>query len=926
MASSSIKGITIKLDGDTSGLVKSLDTVEKQIKEDDKALKNLEQALKLDPGNIDLLAAKQALLAEKTEAVTEKMNILEDIKGQALEAIGDGADIANSSMADLEAQIALTNNSLNSLETESAATDAALNGFGDSTEGAGDNLDALGDAAEGAGDDLDEAGNEAENAGNQIADSGSLMESFGDAAETAGEVAVAAFTAVAAAATAIGGAIAAGTTALVDMAVSCSATGDEIDKMSQKVGLSSESYQKWDYVLQLAGTDMASMKTGLKTLTNKMDDAVNGNEKAIASFEAIGISLEDLAGMSREDLFAATVTAFQGMEDTAERAALANDLLGKSGIELIPIFNQSAEATKQLMDQAEQYGIIMSDELVEDSAAFNDSLTTLEKTTEGFKNNLVGQFLPGLTLVTDGLAGVIAGVDGSEDSISQGIDNITVTFEKIIPQLEGIINKIVPVILPLGEKLISTLGTSIINNLPAIITFATTIVTNLVNALLKPSTLSALLNAGVSVILTLVSGIAKALPQLVPAALSAIDTLAKALLAPEMITTIITAAAEVALSIVQGLAGSMDDLIPQVAEAFLIIVETLTAPEVLGPLLSATLDLILAICEGLMNSADELGQAVITIIGNVIIVLAEHLPEIIEFIIESTAAGLGTLFNLILGLLGSSIEDVFGDLSTVDSDIDEWFVNLVSSVGEFLGNLFGNIGEFFSNIISDAATFFSDIWSDISSAWDNITGGFSQFCTDLWNGLVSLATDVINKVIEIKDGIAEKLSNLASDALSWGKDMVQSFIDGIMQKWENLKSTLNSVAELVKNILGFSVPEAGPLHEWAYNNPGADMMKFYAGGIYSGEDTLKDALDTTANNIVNALEPRNYEDVIDSPAKPGVINYSKNFDRIADLLSGSGSEGADGKQIIIPIYLGNSLLDTIVVDALDRYNYATGGH
>jgi hypothetical protein len=393
-----------------------------------------------------------------------------------------------------------------------------------------------------------------------------------------------------------------------------------------------------------------------------------------------------------------------------------------------------------------------------------------------------------------------------------------------------------------------------------------------------------------------------------------------------MITTIINAAAEVALSIVQGLAGSMDDLIPQVAEAFLIIVETLTAPEVLGPLLSATLDLILAICEGLMNSADELGQAVITIIGNVIIVLAEHLPEIIEFIIESTAAGLGTLFNLILGLLSSSIEDVFGDLSTVDSDIDEWFVNLVSSVGEFLGNLFGNIGEFFSNIISDAATFFSDIWSDISSAWDDITGGFSQFCTDLWNGLVSLATDVVNKVIEIKDGIAEKLSTLASDALTWGKDMVQSFIDGIWAKWEALKSTLSSIADLVKSILGFSVPEAGPLHEWAYNNPGADMMKFYSAGIYSGEDTLKDALDTTANNIVNALEPRNYEDVIDSPAKPGVINYSKNFDRIADLLSGSGSEGTDGKQIIIPVYLGNTLLDTIVVDALDRYNYATGGH
>ena len=49
--------------------------------------------------------------------------------------------------------------------------------------------------------------------------------------------------------------------------------GDSVDKMSQKVGMSAEAYQEWDYVMQISGTEMASMTTGLKTLTNKFDEA-----------------------------------------------------------------------------------------------------------------------------------------------------------------------------------------------------------------------------------------------------------------------------------------------------------------------------------------------------------------------------------------------------------------------------------------------------------------------------------------------------------------------------------------------------------------------------------------------------------------------------------------------------------------------------
>ena len=123
--------------------------------------------------------------------------------------------------------------------------------------------------------------------------------------------------------------------------------GDQVDKMSQKMGLSAEAYQKWDYVMKISGTEMSNMRTGLKTLTNKIDDAKNGSASAQEMFTKLGISMDDLGKMSREEVFAATISGFQGMADSTERAALANDLFGRSGQELAPLFNMSAEEKEE---------------------------------------------------------------------------------------------------------------------------------------------------------------------------------------------------------------------------------------------------------------------------------------------------------------------------------------------------------------------------------------------------------------------------------------------------------------------------------------------------------------------------------------------------------------------------------------------------
>lgn len=277
----------------------------------------------------------------------------------------------------------------------------------------------------------------------------------------AGKVASGVKTGFKVAATAVGALTAAGTAitgVFVGAANKTAEYGDQVDKMSQKLGLSSDAYQKWGYVINLAGADINSMTAGLKTLTNQVDNAKNGSADAQERFAKLGISMDELGKMSREEVFEAAISGFQKMEDSTERAALANDLFGKSGQNLTPLFNQSVKQTQEQLEMAEKYGMVMPEAAVKASAAFEDSLTTMDMTFTGLKNRMMGEFLPSMTQVTDGMAKLFAGDMSGADDVAKGI--------------EGIIDKmgeVLPVLVDIGGRIIGHLAKGFIKNLPHLI-------------------------------------------------------------------------------------------------------------------------------------------------------------------------------------------------------------------------------------------------------------------------------------------------------------------------------------------------------------------------------------------------------------------------------------------------------------------------
>ena len=302
-------------------------------------------------------------------------------------------------------------------------------------------------------------------------------------------------------------------------AVQTAEYGDQVDKMSQKLGLSTDAYQKWDYVLSQSGADINSMQTGLKTLTNKLDEAKNGSAGAQEMFAKLGLSMEDLGNMSREEVFEAAIKGFQGMADSTERAALANDLFGRSGQELAPLFNTSIEQTEELMKAAEDLGFVMSEDAVKASADYKDSLDTLQRTFGGMKNQLLGEFLPSMSKVMDGLAQLFGGDAGTGlATVKEGISDLVQHLSDQLPEF-----------LDLGTEMVLTLGEAIVENLPTLIDAGTKGLLAIVDGIVDH--LPQILTAAFKIIQSLAGGLIKAIPQLVAAIPKLISALVQGFLA-----------------------------------------------------------------------------------------------------------------------------------------------------------------------------------------------------------------------------------------------------------------------------------------------------------------------------------------------------------------------------------------------------------
>ena len=292
--------------------------------------------------------------------------------------------------------------------------------------------------------ELQNLGTQEEDSGKKATDASKNFENLKKVLADMGKVVAGAVTAIGA------GAVMAGKE-IVSLSKDVAEAGDTIDKESQKLSISAESYQKLSYAMQRNGTDIGAVSKGIKAITTAIADTANGVDGASEKFDKLGVSLLNANGTmrSQEEVLMDSIDALAKMGEGAERDALAQDIFGKSASELKPLLNAGADSLNALMKEAEDYGMVMSDDAVKASVNFKDSLTKLKGTITGAKNSLMGDFLPSLTQITNGFSDLINGNEKAGDSIKEGIKNAVLTLNEMLPKLNEFITFVAQAVLDL---------------------------------------------------------------------------------------------------------------------------------------------------------------------------------------------------------------------------------------------------------------------------------------------------------------------------------------------------------------------------------------------------------------------------------------------------------------------------------------------
>lgn len=216
-----------------------------------------------------------------------------------------------------------------------------------------------------------------------------------------------------------GSAIAKGLKEVWDISSQVAEIGDNIDKASQKFMLSRQAYQEWSFVAQRSGFDINQLGSAVVDLSKKVGE---GKEDTLAVLEELGISAAEAMTATPEELFDMVIEGLQGVGESTRRAYLADQLLGGAATELNPLLNQSTEETKALKEEVKKLGGVMSDQLVDQSAKFQDSQTNLQTAWDGVKNHLAEKTLPGMTEIVDGLTQMLTGdFKGGLETAADGV-------------------------------------------------------------------------------------------------------------------------------------------------------------------------------------------------------------------------------------------------------------------------------------------------------------------------------------------------------------------------------------------------------------------------------------------------------------------------------------------------------------------------
>lgn len=973
---SRIQGITVEIGGDTTKLQTALKGVNGSIKSTQQQLKDVNSLLKLDPGNTELLAQKQKLLSEAVGETKEKLAALKTAAEQANTALENG-EISQSQYDALQREIIETEQDLKKLETQANQSATALQKIaatGDKLKTVGDNISSAGEkmlpataAVTGLGtaavttaanfessmsqvqatmgitkDSMSTVNGQSVNTMNTLSELAKKMGSetafsASECAEALNYLALAGYDTEQMCNTlptvlnlaAAGGIDLASASDMVTDAMSALGMGvDEaetmVDQMAKTASSTNTSVaQLGEGILTIGATaksvkgETAELNTALGILANNGIKGAEGGthlrniilslqnptDKAADTMEALGLKVYDSQGNMRSmnDILGDLNKSMEGMT-SEEKANIVSKIFNKTDLSSV---NALLANTGDTWDDLQQ-SITNSGGAAQQMA--DTQLDNLQGQLTILKSALEGLAISFGELLMPAIKSIVTAVQGFVDKLNS-MDEDT---KKVIVTIALIVAAIGPVLIVIG-KVISAVGTimTIVPKIAGVINTVKTAfmalnTTMLANPIFLIIAAIAALVAAFIYLWNNCDGFRQFWIDLWENVKQVAITVWNAIKAFfsqvwEAIKTIFSTVFE----IIKTLVTTYFNLYKTIIETVINVIKTVitTVWNAIKEVFTTVFNVIKTLVTTYFNIYKTIIQTVLTVIQTVITTVWNTIKTVVTTVMNAIKTVFTTIWNAIKTIIGA----------------------IVSGIKALITGDFQGVKNAITTIMNTIKSTISTIWNTIKSTISTVLGAIKSAVTSVFSGIVNAIKSAMSNVLNaVKNGfsnVKNHITGLASQAVTWGKDLVMGIVNGIKSCIGAVGDAVKSVADKIKSFLHFSVPDEGPLTDYESWMP--DFMGGLAKGIEKSKGMVADAVKGVA------------EDMVVSPTvSAGSIQSSQatQADLLGNILSGiqnvvgsMQSMQMESGNISIPVYIGGTLLDEVVVNAQQRINLRSGG-
>ena len=240
---------------------------------------------------------------------------------------------------------------------------------------------------------------------------------------------------------------------------SAASSAAAVDDLSKRTGISTQTLQGYGLAASQSGVSTELMGKSLQKLTVIQGKAQNKNEAAIQAFKAVGLSMKDLAGLSPEQTFEAVADAISKLPTVAKQSAAAVALFGKSGADLLPIFQEGTGYLARMRKEAEELGIVLSKEQMSGLAGLDDMIAKVTMAFGGLAQRIVAELVPQLMTAGETMLNFVKTLDikSVTTALSAAIDittaALTILTSVALPLATTILPPIAAVLILISENM-----------------------------------------------------------------------------------------------------------------------------------------------------------------------------------------------------------------------------------------------------------------------------------------------------------------------------------------------------------------------------------------------------------------------------------------------------------------------------------------